>query len=132
MQMFGRTLAILAAALVVIGITMAVSRAGLIAGGNPGFPPRNEVVQRPGSESDADGAVAPGGREVPREGRRPGEHGRSPGGAGLFGLVEVLKSLVVVGLIVAAMAQGPRLERWLRRSGSVPPRQPPVDPAESV
>lgn len=132
MQFLGRTLVILAAALVVVGITVAVSRVGLASGGNGSFQQRGEFVQRPGRAAAAESAAVPGGRQAERERAHPGAHGRHAGGAGLFGLGELLKNLVVVGLIVAAVVQGPRLEHWLRRNRDVSPQRPPADPAESV
>lgn len=132
MQFLGRSLVILAAALIVVGITVAVSRPGLATRGNADFQQRGEFVQPPGREAAAESAAVPGGRQAERAGPHSGAHGRHAGSAGLFGLGEVLKSLVVVGLIVAAVVQGPRLEHWLRRNRNVPPQRPPADPIESV
>ncbi len=88
MKIIGRTLIILAATLVVVGITFAGGRSSGTAGTNTFRPSDRFVPGQPGG---------PRGRGFPE--------GRSPDGGGApwyFGLLEVGKNLVILGAIVAA------------------------------
>ena len=93
MKWFLRILMILAAALVVVGMTFALNQSG--------------VLQMEGPERSEQALLSqPSGTDEgnSQEFSRP-ERGEHPeGGVGIFGAVEVLKSLVIVSVIVAIVA----------------------------
>jgi hypothetical protein len=93
MKLLMRTLIILAVALSVAGATYAMAGQGANASAGGRFPARAEVG-RPGGEF--------------RDGDFGGEPRGSRGG-GLFGAVEVLRDLVIIGVIVAVVAPVKRL-----------------------
>jgi hypothetical protein len=97
MKMIVRTLAILAAALAVAGLTYA-------------------VVQLSGAQQQATyGADGPAAQRPAGEGGRPaGLAGEGRRGGGLFAVAEVLKSFVIVAVITAIVAPVAHL---LRRRG---------------
>lgn len=128
MKLIGRTLVILAAALVVVGATFGVSRSSL-ASGMRSFPaegPRagQQLVNREQGQASGVQSAAPrferGGFEG-REGR--------PGGSAIFGILGVLKNVMVIGAIVAGVSLVSRLmqrsqpDRPVRRP---PPSEPPA------
>lgn len=117
MKIIARTLAILTAALVVAGIAYALSQTSLVQGLESsmrpaGGPPHAQSADAATSASDDTAATLP---------QRPegGEHDQSPS---LAGGVEVLKSLAIVGVIVALISLGGGLVR--RLAGGRGPRPP--------
>jgi hypothetical protein len=112
MKIIGRTLIILAAALVVVGITFAIGRSSGAAGTNTGRPRGQFVPGQPGG---------PPGRGFPE--------GRGPDGAGApwyFGLMEVGKNLVILGVIVTVGTLS--LGRMRRRRPAPVPRKQQAPP----
>lgn len=107
MRVITRTLIILAAALVVVGATMAYASSGL-AGGPASFERGRGGFERqppPGSHA--------GGR--PESGdRRAGFGDHHEGGRGLFAAAEMVKNLVIIAAIIAVVALLSRLTRGLR------------------
>ena len=88
-----RTLVILAAALVVVGIAFALNQSGALRMEGPERPDQALLAQQSGTdEGDS------------QEAGRPEHRERHEGGMGIFGAAEVLKNLVIVGLIVAIVA----------------------------
>lgn len=87
MHMFGRILAILAAALVVVGITFAVARSGYLTNTTRQGPPSGFTQGQAGSPQ----ARGPRG-------------GGDSGAGGLFALFEVGKNLGIIAVIVAVVA----------------------------
>lgn len=116
MKIIGRTLAILAAALLIVGATVAIVQNTASASLAPG---RAEFRQPPAnlSAEDAGGASFAGARPP-----RGADHGA--GGSSLFGLLEVAKNLGIIAVIVAVVAGAGSL----LRSG----RQRSQRPAESA
>jgi hypothetical protein len=102
MKIIGRTLIILALALVVSGATYALA-GSRSAGGFDGFPRRGEF--QPGG---APGGFQPGGFPQRGEFGRGGERDR---GFSLFGAGELLKSLLIIGAVVAVGAPAAGLLR---------------------
>ena len=99
MKLIGRTLIILAAALVVAGATFAYGQSGY-AGGRESFAERGVQAQQagqpaPGADRGDFRRGGPGGRE----------HDRGPS---LFGIGEIVKDLLIIGVIVAAVALATR------------------------
>ncbi len=102
LKIIGRTLVILATALVVAGATFAFAGTSSAAGPNGGFPARGAFEQRPGNTAGEFGrGDAPGGFDHERE-----------GSAGFFGATEIIKNLIIIGVIVAIVAP---LAHLLRR-----------------
>ncbi len=99
MKIIGRTLAILAAALAVAGITFALAQNGLISAGRGGRPDRGAFSQggqfQPGFDQPPGDAPFDHGNFQSRPDREGGR------GASLFGAVEIVKNLAIMGLIVA-------------------------------
>lgn len=114
MKLIGRTLAILAAALVVVGVTFALGSSGLA--GTAGGPP-----DRAAAMSQTAGGPAAG---------RPRRDHAESSGFSVFGIGEVLKNLVLVGVIVAIVRFGMRL--FSRRGSGAKSRRTPSAPAPSV
>ena len=103
LRALGRTGLILIAALIVVAITVAVVPKGSSASGRL---PRNAAAQQAG-QAPQDGGPPPGGFEG----------GRDQGGFSLFGLFEVLQSLVIISVIAAVyvLAAGAVQRRKLSR-----------------
>lgn len=104
MKLIARILAILAAALVVIGIAFAISQTSFAQSAMPSMPDHAALVQQPGTtqtSSTADVSSAPTQRG-PED-----EHGEQ--GMSLFGAIDLLQNVVVVGIIVAVVS----LAKWL-------------------
>lgn len=112
MKIVARTLAILAAALLVVGATYVYASSGSAAGfeerGGFGRPQIGEQG-RPGG---FDGAGFP----------ERGGHGRD-GGPSLFGIGEVIKNFAIIGVIVAIVSLATRL--LPRRPAGSGSRRPP-------
>ena len=122
MKIIGRTLAILAAALLVCGAAYALAQSS---GTASGFPERGGFArqQAGGPSAGQDGF---GGTERGRfPGGPDGERGR---GMSLFGAVEVARNLAIIAVIVAIGAPIAALARR-RRSGK--PGQQHSPPAAS-
>ena len=104
MRIIPRTFAILAAAMIVVGITFGFAQSSSAQALTSARPARNAATQ---------GQSAGGTR-----GRPHGEFGhegnRSPS---LFGAVEIVKNLVIVGIIVALVALVKRATRGGRPKG---------------
>lgn len=126
MNMIGRTLVILAAALVVVGLTFAAVRAGVVGGVGGEF--RGE---RPGRPFEQVQSSATGGQPATQPQRGEFER-RGPGreGGGIFGVVEVLKNALIIGVIVAVVSLFQRLTQ--RSQTGQPNRRPPAEPGELV
>lgn len=112
MKILGRILIILAAALVVVGVTMA------LAGNNDtGFsePGRHgpEEFGEPMAISDAEYGEAEAG-EIVSSGHAPGRPPRRDS-AGLFGIGELFKNLVIIGVVVLLVKLGGWSGRALAR-----------------
>lgn len=117
MKILGRILIILTAALVVVGVTMA------LAGNNDtGFsePGRHgpEQFGEPMAISDTKYGDAEAGDSV-SPGYTPGRPPRH-GSAGLFGIGEIFKNLVIIGVVVLLVKVGGWSGRALARSGRRP------------
>ncbi len=85
MKIVGRTLLILAAALVVCGITWGAGRSITFSGGRGGERPGVAIAGQPNRPAGAD--FPPGGRP--------------DGGGGFFGVLQVGQSLVLIAIVVA-------------------------------
>ncbi|MEI7771784.1 MAG: hypothetical protein WCI67_17460 [Chloroflexales bacterium] len=97
MKIVTRTLIILAAALLVVGATLAVVSAGGASGpGGPGFG-RDGFGRQPPAGS-VEGQRRPGA--LPGGGAGFGDRGRE-GGRGSFSAFEILKNLVIITVIIA-------------------------------
>jgi hypothetical protein len=111
MKLIGRIIAILALALVVIGILLAFvssSSASSTGGAMPERPAAAEAIATTAGDA-------------------PARSHEEASGFSLFGAVEVLKNLVVVGMIVAIVANAKRLLGRKRRPVA-PPRPRPLPP----
>jgi len=102
MKTLYRTLAILAAALVIVGALLAISSTSQTTNSSGGIPERSAIVQ-----NKANGAAGSGSSEASGA-AEPFEHDRDSGPS-LAGLVEVLKNLGVVAVIITIVSQGKRL-----------------------
>lgn len=119
MQIITRTLIILAAALLVVGVTMALGQSGALSSLSGGGGPQAQGhAYATTSETDetTDDTGAPPAR---------GGHGEQ-GGMSLFGAVEIGKNLGVIGVIVAAVALVTGLTRRLARGTRGRPSPPPA------
>lgn len=104
MKLIARTLAILAAALIVVGVTFAISQTSLTQSATPSMPDRAALVQQSGAAQTSSTAAASSASQ--RHGP-DGEHGGQ--GLSLFGAIALLQNVVVVGAIVGAVS----LAKWL-------------------
>lgn len=102
MKIIGRTLAILAAALAVAGITFALARNGLIASGRGGRPERGAFG--PSGQFQPQRGLPPGGAPFGSGEFRGGPDHEGGRGASLFGVVEIVKNLVIMGAIIAVVS----------------------------
>ena len=120
MKIIARTLAILAAALVVVGVAFALNHSGsATASAQRDMPP--EFAQAASTSTDGSSTSTSAAR--PQRGPG-GDHNES---ASMFGLVEVLKNLVIVGVITAVVVGIKRLfTRRSPRSGGPQPQAPPA------
>jgi hypothetical protein len=119
-KILGRTLAILAAAMVVVGALIAfwpTSAAGELGGR---FPERGAFVPGQPAGPAFGGAAGPNAGTSPAEFRGGRERGRSPG---LFAAGELLRSLLVISVVVAIVAPIAHLLR--KRRTAVQFRRPP-------
>lgn len=104
MKWLFRTLVILAAALVVVGITFALNQSSVLQMEGPERPDQALMAQQSGATgSDSQES------SQPERGERP------EGGMAILGAVDMLKSLVTVSVIVAIVAGGSTL--WKRARG---------------
>lgn len=119
MKLVLRTAVLLAAALVVTGALLAFGRTTMA---------ERLLANRPGhAHVERDGP--PGGFEGRPEGRPEGFGGQGRGdrhGASLFGLGELFKNLVLIGIVVAVVTLGARLIGLARTRAR---RDPPAPPA---
>ncbi|GAB4423438.1 MAG: hypothetical protein Fur0044_21430 [Anaerolineae bacterium] len=106
MKIFGRIFIILAAALVVAGVTIAL--VGSDTGSFEAEAERAPVFQEQGDAGEAVAAEQVSGRP-PREGHDE---------ASLFGIVGVLQNLVIIGVIVLVVTLGGRAWTALARFGA--------------
>lgn len=105
MKIIGRIIAILAAALAIAGATFALAGSSSAAAPNGNFAARRGFEQQPGGAGGEFGrGDVPGGLERGRP-------------AGLFGASELVKNLIIVGVIVAIVAP---LARLIRRGRPKP------------
>ena len=111
MKTLYRTLAILAAALVIVGALLALSSTSQTTNSNS-MPERSALVQ-----SQANGSAGSGSSEASGA-AEPFDHDEASGPS-LAGMVEVLKNLGVVAVIITIVSQGKRL-----LSGKRPPDKP--------
>jgi len=125
MKTIYRTLAILAAALVIVGVLLVLSSTSLTTNSDS-IPERSAIVQSQAngsagsSSSGASGAAA------------PFDHDKASGPS-LAGLVEVLKSLGIVAVIITIVSQGKRLLNRKRPPERLAQRQTrPRTPAPSL
>jgi hypothetical protein len=110
-----RTLIILAAAMVVVGATMAYASSGFAAGsGRDGFDRRPPAGFAEGSGPPG---FIPGGEGARPEGfgDRPDGPGGREGGRGAFGASELLKNVAIIAVIIAVVSLLSRLAGGLRR-----------------
>ena len=122
MKIIGRTLAILAAALLVCGAAYALAQSGGTAsdfreGG--GF-----ARSQPGQQEGRSSFGQDGFRGSDR-GRFPGEFGRERG-MSLFGIGEVVKNLAIIAVIIAIGAPIAGLLRKRRPDKPTRPHSPPA------
>jgi hypothetical protein len=110
MKVFVRTLMILVVALIVAGATYAIAGPGSDASA--------------GGRFSAQAGLGRPGAEQPR-GDVAGGEPRGGGGGGLFGAVEVLRNLALIGVIVAVVAPIKRLLAKRSRVGA--PRRAALD-----
>ena len=114
MKLIGRTLAILAAALIVVGATFALGNSGMLGGfGGPGG---GEFRERQTAGATT-GTAAQGTRPQRGEGGGFREGGREGGPGGFFAIAELGKSVGVIGVIVALVAFGRGViqRRWPKK-----------------
>ncbi len=107
MRIVLRTLVILAVALLVVGATVAIAGQSGTAGNT--FERREPAPGALGQGAEGQARVRPDGRR--REGGRDG--GRA--GGGLFGVVEIGRSVVMMGFVVAPFAVAAGLRQRSRR-----------------
>ena len=116
MKLVFRVFAILAAAMVVVGITYALNQGGFIGGDAPTRPERAEFTASPSTNGEV--------------GEFRGHGGEGEGGAGIGALAEVAKSLVIVGVIVALFTfiqfVGARVRGKVARHQSSPSPNMPI------
>jgi hypothetical protein len=103
MKLIARILAILAAALVVVGVTFAISQTSFAQSTLPAMPDRAAQASSTATQVSA----------TPPQRGPGGEHGGQ--GMSLFGAIDLLQNVVVVGAIVAMVALAKRL--WARIAG---------------
>lgn len=113
MKLIARTLSILAAALIVVGIAFTI-------GQSSGMPSSNTERQMPPEFAQTSSTSATGHQMLPMR----GEHNES---ASLFGIVEIVKNLAIISIIVVAVSSiSRRLQRRNPRVGGPRPHAPPA------
>jgi hypothetical protein len=117
MRIIGRTLAILAAAMIVVGITFGFTESSGASALAPARPAHNAEAQSQSADGTIDASTA--GRTGLPAGEFGHGHNRS---ASLFGAVEIVKNLVIIGIIVALVALAKRMAGGRRPKGG--PDQP--------
>lgn len=100
MKLIGRTLIILAAALVVVGGTFAYVQSGFAGGGRDRFAERAGGFARPANPGQPGFGPSAGRGEFGRGEFGPGGRDRGPS---LFGIGEIIKDLAIIGIIVAVV-----------------------------
>ena len=119
MKLIGRTFAILAAALVVVGALLAFSSYSSAA--TPGvMPAPPAAIQTSGTSTDTTAGAATSGTSAAM--RPEHEHGMS-NTPSLGGIFEVLKNLAIVGVITLIVTLGKRAFGGKRRPGNSSRRQ---------
>lgn len=117
MKLLSRTLAILAAALVVAGVALTLGQSSYAQSLFPARPEQAAMAQASGSTSantKTAGVAATANQTAPTS-RPDHEGGESPS---LFGAVQVLQNLVIVGAIVGGVALVSRLGQRKAVAGS--------------
>ncbi|NTW97660.1 MAG: hypothetical protein HGB28_03835 [Oscillochloris sp.] len=117
MKILTRTLILLVAAMVVVGITMALQSAGLlaVAGGGERRPSGDfaEGSRPPGFMPGGEG-MRPEGFGGHREGFGDREGGHEGGRSGIFAAGELVRNLVITAVIIALVSLLSRAVRTLR------------------
>ncbi len=106
MKLIARILAMLAAALVVVGITFAISQTSFAQSAMPSMPDRAALVQSSTTQSSSGTSSTLAASATPQHGP-DGDHGGQ--GLSLFGAIALLQNVVVVGAIVALVS----FAKWL-------------------
>ena len=127
-----RICAILAAALVVVGITLVLSQTGVLNGLGAGGPVRAvfERGQRPNlAEGSASADDRNGDRPALRGGFQRGE--RQGGGITLFAIGRLIRNFAIISVIVVVGVLVSMLSRVVRRRKRGAPAQQPAVPLDS-
>ncbi|MCL5999783.1 MAG: hypothetical protein M1546_27525 [Chloroflexi bacterium] len=143
LRICARICAILAAALVVVGMTLVLSQTGMLNSLGAGGPERGafEQGQRP---NPSEGDAAQDGSDVPaddRNGDRPGARGgfrgglqrgeRPGGGVALFAIDTLIKNLAIISIIVVVGVLVSMVSRAVRGRKRGTPAQQPAAPPDS-
>ncbi|HJZ45811.1 MAG TPA: hypothetical protein VKE41_01555 [Roseiflexaceae bacterium] len=127
MHIFRRTLTILAAALIVVGITFSLAQSSYAQSLTPARQARSSALQSQSATDTINTATANASGTLDRTAQAGGferEGNRSPS---LFGAVDILKNLVIVGIIVALVALTKRVRCGRRpKGGNNRPKAPPA------
>jgi len=138
MNIFGRITAILAAALVVVGIALGLAKTGVIQSNMPergGYEQRQvasttttatstQASDSTSSSSMTNSSTASSDSQTTNADFGPGGHEREEGGS-IFGIVQVFMNLIIESLIVLPFVLLPKL--WNKSKSGGP--QPPLDNA---
>ena len=122
MKIISRTLAILAAALLVCGAAYALAQSS---GTTSSFPERGGFERR--GQLEGGPPLGQGGFGGPERGPFPGDFGRERG-MSLFGAVEVFRNLAIIAVIIAIAAP---IAGRLRKRRTDKPAQPHSPPSAS-
>lgn len=129
MNIFGRIMAILAAALVIVGIALGLAKAGVI---QSNLPERSGYEQRqvtstttPATPTQANASTTSSDSQVANQAFGPGGNHEREQGSNLSDIVQVFMNFIIVSLIVLPFAIVPK---FLNKSKSGGP-QPPLDHA---
>jgi hypothetical protein len=113
MRIIGRIVAICAAAVLVAGITFGLAQSSSAQSLAPAWPAQSAAAQ---SQSSGGTIDASSDRASGRPAHGPGHEGnRSPS---LFGALEIVKDLAIIGIIVALVALVTRVSRSRGPSGA--------------
>lgn len=136
MKIFGRITAILAAALIVVGIALGLAKTGVIQSNLPergGYEQRQvasttatttQASDSTSSSSTTNSSTATSDSQTTNANFAPGRHEREEGGS-IFGIVQVFMNLIIESLIVLPFVLLPKL--WNKSKSGGP--QPPLDNA---
>lgn len=123
MKIIIRALVIFMAALVVCGGTWVYARSS---GTNAGFPQRGEFTQGQQTAGAPNVQGTANGQFRPREGGREGR-----GGGGIFGFLEMGRSLIVIAVVIVVFSLAARLFRRTPAARTKTTQSPP-DPTLSA